>query len=140
MLALAGLRRLGLPHLATDVMPVGIFPPAPGQGAICVESRIGDGEVRRLLQMINDEATAQALACERAFLAALDGSCRMPIAGHAKVAEGRLSFDGLIATPDGRKIHEISAEGAVADAARIGADAGAEIRARAGSAFFEDWY
>src|SRR5690606_17998203 len=90
--ALAGLKRLGLAHLATDIMPVEDFPPAPGQGAICIESRVGDSETLRMVAAIHDVETGQALACERAFLAALDGSCRTPIAGHAIVAEGKLSF------------------------------------------------
>src|SRR5690606_30817114 len=94
--ALAGLKRLGLAHLATDIMPVEDFPPAPGQGAICIESRVGDSETLRMVAAIHDVETGQALACERAFLAALDGSCRTPIAGHAIVAEGKLSFRGLI--------------------------------------------
>jgi hydroxymethylbilane synthase len=140
VLALAGLRRLGLARLATDVMALDAFPPAPGQGAICVESRIGDGEAARLVSAIHDEPTGQALACERAFLAALDGSCRTPIAGYATVADGKLAFNGLIVTSDGRTAHEISAGGAAADAAAIGAEAGAEIRAKAGKAFFEDWF
>ena len=138
--ALAGLKRLGLAHLATDIMPVEDFPPAPGQGAICIESRVGDSETLRMVAAIHDVETGQALACERAFLAALDGSCRTPIAGHAIVAEGKLSFRGLIITPDGRTAHEISASGTPADAARLGVEVGAEIRAKAGNAFFEDWF
>jgi hydroxymethylbilane synthase len=140
ILALAGLRRLWLEHVATDVMPLDAFPPAPGQGAICIESRIGDRETERLLVAIHDLPTGQALACERAFLAALDGSCRTPIAGHATVADGKISFDGLVIAPDGRTEHGISASGAAADAARIGREAGKEIRAKAGKAFFEDWF
>ena len=66
-------------------MPLDIFPPAPGQGAICIESRIGDSRVDEMLAAINHVPTGQALACERAFLAALDGSCRTPIAGYATV-------------------------------------------------------
>jgi hydroxymethylbilane synthase len=60
------------------------FPPAPGQGAICIESRIGDTRIRDMLAPIGHGETEAALTCERAFLAALDGSCRTPIAGHAR--------------------------------------------------------
>lgn len=102
ILALAGLKRLDLEHIATDVMSLEAFPPAPGQGAICIESRIGDAETGVMLAAIHDVPTGQALACERAFLAALDGSCRTPIAGYATVAAGQLSFSGMILTPDGR--------------------------------------
>jgi hydroxymethylbilane synthase len=139
ILALAGLKRLGLENAATDVMAEDFFPPAPGQGAIGIESRVDDDAVRALLAAINDADTAHALACERAFLAALDGSCRTPIAGHAVVAGTHLRFRGMILRPDGGEWHEIAAEGAVCDAARIGAQAGAEVRARAGEKFFEGW-
>jgi hydroxymethylbilane synthase len=140
ILALAGLKRLGLEHVATDVMPLAAFPPAPGQGAICIESRVGDDATERLLPAIHDAPTGQALACERAFLASLDGSCRTPIAGHATVAGGQLTFNGLVITPDGRTEHGIAASGAATDAATIGAEAGEKIRAKAGKAFFEDWF
>ena len=66
----------------------------------------------------------------------LDGSCRTPIAGHAKVAAGRLSFRGLIARPDGSEGFEAAREGAAADAVALGADAGRELKARAGADFF----
>jgi hydroxymethylbilane synthase len=139
ILALAGLKRLRLEHIITDLMPLDEFPPAPGQGAIGIESRIGDRPVEIMLAAIHDVPTGQALACERAFLAALDGSCRTPIAGHATVAGDRLSFKGLIVTPDGKEWHEIAAEGAAKDAARLGGEAGAEVRARAGENFFTSW-
>lgn len=139
ILAHAGLRRLGLTEVITDLMPEDIFPPAPGQGAICIESRIGDARVRDMLAAIDHRPTGQALACERAFLAALDGSCRTPIAGHAVIDGDALSFHGLILTPDGTQWHETSAEGRAADAAEIGRKAGEEVRARAGEKFFEGW-
>ncbi|WP_310326251.1 hydroxymethylbilane synthase [Aminobacter aminovorans] len=139
ILANAGLRRLGLEEVITDLMPLDAFPPAPGQGAICIESRIGDTDVTNMLQAIDHRPTGQALACERAFLAALDGSCRTPIAGYAEIDGDRLSFSGLILTPDGTLWHEAKAEGRVADAAEIGRNAGDEVRARAGTTFFEGW-
>src|SRR4029453_3592544 len=95
ILAHAGLKRLGLGHVVTDLMPLDAFPPAPGQGAIGIETRIGDSAVEQMLTAINAVPTGQALACERAFLAALDGSCRTPIAGYATIADGTLTFAGL---------------------------------------------
>ena len=83
--------------------------------------------------------TAQALACERAFLAALDGSCRTPIAGHAKVKGDQLAFSGLILSPDGQKSHAVTSEGHAADAAEIGHSAGEKVRRDAGDHFFGDW-
>lgn len=139
ILALAGLKRLGLEEIVTDLMALEDFPPAPGQGAICIESRIGDRVVGEMLAAIHHEPTGQALACERAFLAALDGSCRTPIAGYAAIDGERLSFNGLIITPDGTESHAIKAEGQAADAARIGQKAGEDVRARAGETFFDWW-
>ena len=136
ILAYAGLKRLGLGHVVTDLMPLDAFPPAPGQGAIGIETRIGDSAVEKMLTAIHDVPTGQALACERAFLAALDGSCRTPIAGHATIAHGRVAFRGLIAKPDGSAAFETAREGAAADAAALGADAGRELKARAGADFF----
>lgn len=139
LLANAGLKRLGLAHVVTELLPVETFPPAPGQGAICIESRIGDARIGDLLGPIGHRATIEALTCERAFLAALDGSCRTPLAGHARIDGDALSFFGMILSPDGRQVHEIRAVGRAGDAAAIGAKAGADIRDRAGPAFFESW-
>ena len=83
LLALAGLKRLGLASAATAILDVDEFLPAVGQGAIGIETREDDAATRRLVAAINDPDTATALAAERAFLAVLDGSCRTPIGGHA---------------------------------------------------------
>ena len=139
ILAHAGLKRLGLGHVVTDLMPLDAFPPAPGQGAIGIETRIGDSAVEKMLVAIHDIPTGQALACERAFLAALDGSCRTPIAGYATVAGGKLVFAGLIISPDGTQSHEVKAEGLALDAADIGTDAARMVRVKAGEAFFDGW-
>ncbi|PAP93809.1 hydroxymethylbilane synthase [Mesorhizobium wenxiniae] len=139
ILAYAGLKRLGLENVITDLMPLDTFPPAPGQGAICIESRIGDLDVEKMLTAIHDLPTGQALACERAFLAALDGSCRTPIAGHATISGGTVVFAGLIISPDGTRSHEVKAEGPVQDATHIGEDAARTVRARAGEKFFDGW-
>ena len=88
LLALAGLKRLGLADKATALLDVDEFLPAVGQGAIAIEARADDARTRELLAEIDHADTSVALACERAFLAVLDGSCRTPIAGHA-VLDGR---------------------------------------------------
>ena len=139
ILAYAGLKRLGLGHVVTDLMPLDAFPPAPGQGAIGIETRIGDSAVEKMLTAIHDVPTGQALACERAFLAALDGSCRTPIAGYATIAGGKLVFAGLIISPDGTQSHEVKAEGLALDAVDIGTDAARMVRVKAGESFFDGW-
>ena len=84
ILALAGLKRLGVADAATAILSIDQFLPAVGQGAIAIETRIDDDATRDAIAAINDEATVTAVTAERAFLAVLDGSCRTPIAGHAR--------------------------------------------------------
>lgn len=139
LLAYAGLKRLGKAEVATELLDPDRFPPAPGQGAICIEARLDDARVASLLASISHAETHAALGCERAFLGALDGSCRTPIAGHAKVTEGRIGFFGMVLTPDGATAHEIRGEAPLADAAVLGRSSGEELRGRAGPGFFESW-
>ena len=136
LLALAGLKRLGLEKEATAVLSVDEFLPAVGQGIIAIEARADDARARALLAAIDHADTASALAAERAFLAALDGSCRTPIAGHARVDGGAVHFRGLIARPNGSEVLQCERRGSGADAARLGADAGRRLKARAGEDFF----
>jgi hydroxymethylbilane synthase len=136
LLALAGLKRLGLTEHATSILEIDEFLPAVGQGAIAIETRADDSATRKLLAAINHPATETALLAERAFLTVLDGSCRTPIAGHARLAGGELHFRGLIARPDGSESLETSRSGAAEDAARLGADAGNELKRRGGAGFF----
>jgi hydroxymethylbilane synthase len=136
LLALAGLKRLGLADAATALLPVDEFLPAVGQGIIALETRAEDRRTRDLLAAIDHAESGTALACERAFLAVLDGSCRTPIAGYASISAGRLAFRGLVAKPDGSAHFETRREGAIAAAAGLGADAGRELKARAGADFF----
>ena len=130
LLALAGLKRLGLADRATALLPLEEFPPACGQGAIGITCRAGDGATREALAPLLDAATGFALAAERAFLATLDGSCRTPIAGHAKIAGDEISFHGEVLTADGREAYVVRRKGRTVDAALLGAEAGKEILLR----------
>jgi len=137
VLAVAGLKRLGIADRATAVLEVDEFPPAAGQGILAIEARARDARVLPLLAGLNHPASASALSAERAFLAVLDGSCRTPIAAHATLRAGRLHFQGMISKPDGSRHFSIEREGPISDAVLIGADAGREIKARAGIDFFQ---
>jgi hydroxymethylbilane synthase len=137
LLALAGLKRLGLAEHATNIMSAEEFLPAVGQGAIGIEVRADNSRLRDILAHIDHADTSTAVACERAFLAALDGSCKTPIAGHATISGNAVQFRGLIARPDGTAAHDISGTGNRKDAATMGADAGREIKHRAGPGFFD---
>ena len=136
LLALAGLKRLGLAHAATTILPVEEFLPAVGQGAIAIETRAGDARVRDLVAAVDHTDTSTALTAERAFLAVLDGSCRTPIAGHAEISAQSLQFRGLILRPDGSEAHETACGGSRDDAAAIGAQAGRELKRLAPADFF----
>jgi hydroxymethylbilane synthase len=137
VLAVAGLKRLGLFSAIATALEVEEFLPAAGQGAIAIETRANDESARAHAAAVDDADTHTALAAERAFLAALGGSCRTPIAGHARIeGDDAVRFRGLIAKTDGSDAIEVSRQGRRTDAAALGADAGHEIRTRAGAGFF----
>lgn len=136
ILALAGMKRLSLVQHATKIMDTQEFLPAVGQGAIGIEARADDNRVREMLTHIDHADTSTAIACERAFLAELDGSCKTPIAGHATLSGSMLHFRGLIVKPDGSATHETSVAGPRNSAVTIGADAGRALKQYAGSGFF----
>ena len=129
LLALAGLRRLGLESHATEILPPERFLPACGQGVIAIEIREDDEKTRAALAPISHAHTASALAAERAMLAVLDGSCRTPIGGYARISGEDLALDGLVIAPDGSGVWTISREGRAADAEDIGRAAGEALLA-----------
>jgi hydroxymethylbilane synthase len=133
-LACAGLNRLGLADRMTAPVPIEEMLPAVAQGAIGIETRAADERTRQLVAAINHRETEIALACERAFLAALDGSCRTPLAGHAVIRNDRLHFRGHALTLDGTQCFETERTGPLADARRMGQDAGEEVKTRGGAA------
>jgi hydroxymethylbilane synthase len=135
LLALAGLERLGLAAHATAIFSTDEMLPAVGQGAIGVTCRSDDNATRARLDALNDFTSATAIACERAFLARLDGSCKTPIAGYAEIDDGRLRFRGLILTPDGSEWFETELIGSADRAEEIGTEAGDALRERAGPDF-----
>jgi len=136
LLAVAGLKRLGLLSTATTILDPDEFVPAVGQGAIGIETRADDARTRAVIEAIDDADTSAALAAERAFLAVLDGSCRTPIGGYARFERGTLRFRGIIIKPDGSEAFEVLREGSRGAAAELGADAGRELRALASADFF----
>jgi hydroxymethylbilane synthase len=132
-LAAAGLNRLGLAVRITSLVPMEVMLPAVAQGAIGLETRKEDGVTRALLAAINHRETEITVSCERAFLTALDGSCRTPLAGHATLQDDLLRFRGHALTLDGIHCFETVREGSPADAECMGRDAGEEVRARGGA-------
>lgn len=130
LLALAGLKRLGLQHHASAILDEDEMLPAVGQGAIAITVRAGDERVAEAVGRITDRETDVALAAERAYLAVLDGSCRTPIAGHATVRDGSVFFRGLVLRPDGTDSVSVEAGGSAHDAERVGREAALDLKAR----------
>jgi hydroxymethylbilane synthase len=132
LLALAGLRRLGLADRASLVLDPEAMVPSAGQGIVGVTVRADNTELHELLAAIEDPEAKAVSTAERALLAELDGSCRTPIGGHARLlpgAAGQLHLTGLVARPDGTFLLKRSLTGPVADAARLGRELGASLRA-----------
>ncbi|MDN5248534.1 hydroxymethylbilane synthase [Bartonella sp. TP] len=148
-LALSGLQRLGLTEHITQIMDVATFPPAPGQGAICLETRQVDLVTQNLLSKLDHFETHIALSAERAFLKQLDGSCRTPICAYAFIENNKLYFHGMILSVDGKESFEIKEEFALkqmlmlADACEIANNIGIkgaqQLLEYAGADFFADW-
>jgi hydroxymethylbilane synthase len=137
LLARAGLNRLGLAEAGALTLSPEEMLPAVGQGAIGIECRADDAATMALLAAVDHPESHACVRAERALLAALDGSCHTPIAGHAGIAGGRLHLRALLARPDGSECLRAERAGLPCDAERLGEDAGAELRARAGPAFFD---
>ncbi len=133
ILALAGMKRLGLAAHVTKIMDVHEFLPAAGQGVIGIEIRESDTRTRELLARIDHAATSTALACERAFLGVLDGSCKTPIGGYAEITGDTIHLRGLLAHPDGDPSLAYELRGPLADAVKIGTEAGQYIKREAPS-------
>jgi hydroxymethylbilane synthase len=128
LLAVAGMARLGVEVEHYPIDPAEMLP-AACQGAIGLEIRLDDDWARSLGDAIGDAQSAIAVTAERAFLAALDGSCRTPIAALATVSGGEVRLEGLVARPDGSAIVRVQEHGAAADAARLGDAAGHRVKA-----------
>jgi hydroxymethylbilane synthase len=141
LLALAGLKRLGLDPLPGTPLDPADMLPAAGQGAIGVEFRAADNNMARMLAAIDDPATRLAVDCERACLAVLDGSCHTPIAVYAApvaTAEsaGNWHIRALVALPDGSQIHRAEGHAEAAMAVKMGDSLGRQLKDRAGREFF----
>lgn len=138
ILAAAGLKRLGIMDRARGTIDPDDMLPAVCQGAIGIECRASDQKTRDLLSAIHDSDTGHRVAAERAFLLALDGSCRTPIGALATLNGDTLSLRGLIVRPDGSETIAAQKDGAIEDAEEIGRTMGDSLKSRAGPGFFED--
>ena len=136
LLALSGLKRLGLQHHASELFDPVAMPPAPGQGCLVVETRAADANAPWAVAL-RDATTTIAIAAERGALEALEGSCKTAIGAHARTVGEQLLVTVEALTPDGaerwRREGEVSLAGGEAGARALGLDLGHAIRAAAGS-------
>lgn len=130
LLALAGLKRMDMEQHLTSIIEWDEMLPAVAQGAIGIQCRDDDERSLKYINALCHQPTKIAVDCERAFLSALDGNCKTPIAGQARIVDGKLLFRGLIASPDGTQIYETSRTGSPDDAVRMGDEAGQVRRTR----------
>jgi hydroxymethylbilane synthase len=140
ILAAAGLRRLGLSEIITEYIPESIMLPAIGQGALSIEIRKNDPEVRTIVMPMDDRKTRLAVETERAFLARLEGGCQVPVAGHAVVSGNKIEMTGLIAEIDGSVVYRESKSGPVEDRLDIGIELAELLLDRGGKKILDAVY
>ncbi len=128
-LACAGLKRLGAADHIAEMIAVETMLPAVAQGAIGIETRSDASELNALLARINHAATFHAVACERAMLRELDGSCRTPIAGYATIADDRITLRAQVIAPDGSADQKRLESASLTDGEALGAALGRSLRA-----------
>ena len=138
LLAFAGLKRLKMEGVITQVISTDVMLPAVAQGAVGVEIRDDDDRAQAAMAVIDDADSALCVSVERAFLAVLDGSCHTPIAGLAELHRGCVRLRSLVARPDGTEVKRTSREASVNDALAMAADVGHELRAAIGLEFFDE--
>ena len=130
VLALAGLRRLGRESVVSQIFDESFMLPAIGQGALGIVCRTDDAAARDRLASLDHQATNVAVMAERGLLAALEGSCKVPIAGHARLAEGRIVLKGLVANLSGTVVITGERTGSPDNARELGIALGEELISR----------
>jgi hydroxymethylbilane synthase len=132
ILAAAGLIRLGWEEQITEYLSMDICLPAVAQGALAIEAREGDEEIKRLVSVLNHEPTRQATTAEQAFLRCLGGGCRTPIAAFGQINSGTLELEGMVSTPDGGKLLRAGVKGSAELPEEVGSQLGEKLVARGG--------
>ena len=132
ILAAAGLERLGHGDRITALSPPDVCLPAVGQGALAIEARTADDEVRSMLEFLNDLPTKQSTDAERAFLGLLEGGCQVPIGVHADVAGEQIKIEAIIAALDGSTVLRDTITGKAEDAVALGQQLGKKMLAAGG--------
>lgn len=140
ILAEAGITRLGVKDCITQVLSSEILIPAVGQGALGIQGIKGNLELKALLDFMNDDITATAVAAERALLKELDGGCKIPLAGYAFIKDRVLHLDGMVGNKDGSEIIRESMQGSPADADAIGKELAKRLLKRGAADILAQFY
>lgn len=138
ILAAAGLERLGHADRIREIIPTTVCLPAVGQGALAIECRSDNKEVREMLAFLNDLPTKQATDAERAFLGLIEGGCQVPIGVHAEVENNNVKIEAVIASLDGSKVLRNNITGPAVNAAELGRKLGQQMLAEGGEQILAD--
>lgn len=128
VVALCGLKRLGRADRVSEILPINVVLPAPGQGALAVECRSNDKLLRPAIAQLEDPDTRAAFEAERSFMIALAGDCNLPLGALAEASGGTVRIRGLVGTPDGKRILADQIEGA--DPEKVGIELADRLRAQ----------
>ena len=140
VLAVAGLKRLGMTQRITAYIASESCLPAVGQGAIGIECRRDDAAINHLVTQLNHAPTRSCVEAERAMNAALNGGCQVPIGGYAEIAEGKLHLRGLVGSPDGKRILRSRAAGAISSAEQLGSSVAQDLLAKGAKQILDQVY
>ncbi|MDP2960496.1 MAG: hydroxymethylbilane synthase, partial [candidate division Zixibacteria bacterium] len=138
IMAKAGVLRLGFSKLITQTISTDIILPAVGQGALAVEIREGDGEIKKMTSFLNHSSTFTAVTCERSFLRTLEGGCQVPIGALAQVQEDKISHEGMIASLDGKTLFREKISGKTEEAEKLGEALAKRLLELGGKKILED--
>ncbi|MBI3546016.1 MAG: hydroxymethylbilane synthase [Gammaproteobacteria bacterium] len=140
ILAVAGIKRLGMEARIRERLDPGVSLPAVGQGAVCIECRIDDPATNQLLAPLNHSETQYCVTAERAMNAALDGGCQVPVGGYAELANGMLHVRGLVGEPDGSRLLRDAVRGPVAQAQKLGIQLAEKLLAQGAKSILDKVY
>ena len=138
ILALAGLKRLGLEERATEALSPELMLPAAGQGALAIETRADDAATRRLMEGLDHPETKQAVMAERVVMARLEGGCQLPLAVFAEIRKSEFHIKARLASVDGERMVERERTGPPDDAMSMAEEVAEEVLASGGAEILRD--
>ncbi|MBC7131344.1 hydroxymethylbilane synthase [Candidatus Bathyarchaeota archaeon] len=139
IVAKAGLDRMKLQSLASEVFPIDVFTPAAGQGALAVVARKDKKELIEIFEAINHPPTMAEVTAERSLIAALKGGCHFPVGAIGKAENNTLTLYGCIFTLDGSKKLSASASGSLKEAQALGEKVAHELLKQGAQQIADDW-